>query len=690
MYCLQNRELSWLRFNERVLEEAGSADVPLFERLNYLNIFTTNLDEFFMVRVGGFQAIARSKEPYADGKTGMNAAQLLEEIFKAAAKLYPERDARYALVEEELYEAGFSRRLSSNLTESEESQITKYYQSQIAPVLAPQVVDKTHPFPHLENKRLIVALSLERNPGKNAEKEAKQGIERKAEKVFGMIPIPTDVERLYFFKEGGYILLEDTLLHFADKLFKKYTILEKAVISVTRNADLDTVEEGFDIDEDYLAHMTKLLKKRKRLAPVRLEIQGADLNKLPEYLCKRLELSPEQVFFSMAPLDLKYHRDLCNQIAPEVCEQLHFTPFEPVTPASATSPDGMFARLRQGDVMLFHPYESLQPYLSLIKEAAEDKKVISIQITLYRIANNSRLAEYLIAAAENGKRVVVFIELRARMDEENNIDLARRLEEGGCSVFYGQLDYKMHAKITLITRKQAGQFEHFVHIGTGNYNETTIKLYTDISLMTTNEDIASDAISLFQNMLIGSVEESYPCLWVAPQDFKPSLIESIQKQGALGEKGSITIKANSITDSDVIFALMNASQAGAQVDLIIRGICCMKPGIDACTTNIRIRSIVGRFLEHSRIYRFGAGEDCDLYIGSGDMMTRSTTRRIELFTPVFDKELRARIFELLDIELHDTVKARLLTSSGEYVKVESDGPVLNSQQYYIDKAHKET
>jgi len=691
MHCLQNRELSWLRFNERVLEESGDLSTPLFERFFFLNIFTTNLDEFFMVRVGSLQDISRSKEAYIDGKTGMDASQILEKIFEAAADLYPKRDAFYASVEERLVETGFKRRLSSDLTADEISELTKHYQMQIAPVLAPQVVDKTHPFPHLENKRLIVALSLERNPSKHAEKDSTQDPEKKTEKVFGMIPLPSDVERLYFFKEDGYILLEDILLHFSEKLFKKYTILEKAVISVTRNADLDTLEERYDIDDDFLAHMTKLLKRRKRMAPVRLEIQGADLKKLPEYLCKRLNLNPEQVFYSVAPLDMRYHTLLCSQIKPEVCEQLHFPHFEPITPAAAISSNGMFARLRQGDVMLFHPYENLQPYLSLIKEASEDKNVLSIQITLYRIANNSRLVEHLIAAAENGKRVVVFIELRARMDEERNIDWALRLEEAGCAVFYGQLDYKMHAKITLITRRKLGHFEHIVHVGTGNYNETTIKQYTDISFMTMNEEIAQDAISLFMNMLIGSVEESYPCLWVAPQDFKPGLIELIRREAALGKDGSITVKANSLTDNEIILALINASRAGAQIDLIIRGICCLVPGIEGYTENIRIRSIVGRFLEHSRIYRFGAGEDADLYIGSGDMMTRSTTRRIELFAPIYDEGLRARIFELLDVEMRDTVKARLLTSNGEYIKIEpdSDTPAINSQQYFMDKTLSE-
>jgi len=671
--CMQNRELSWLKFNERVLEEAGSPDTPLFERLFFLNIYTTNLDEFFMVRVGNFQDIKRSKAVYSDSKTGMDATQLLAKIFETVARQYKKRDAIYASIKEELDLAGYIRRLPSELSEEEESQLLKYYQTEIAPVLAPQVVDKTHPFPHLENKRLIIALNLE----------------KKGERVFGMVPMPNNVERIYFLKDGGFILLEDILLHFSQRVFKKFTILAKSVICVTRNADLDTVKESFDIDDDYRDHMTKLLKRRKRLAPVRLEMLGSDSGKLREYLCKRLNLDAQQTFQSTAPLDLRCYEHLLDNASPATRALYHFPPFEPVTPAAALSSGGMFERLRQGDVMLFHPYESLQPFLSLIKEASEDKKVLSIQITLYRIAHQSRLAEYLIAAAENGKRVVVFIELRARMDEENNVELAMRLEEAGCSVFYGQLDYKVHAKITLITRRASNRYEHFAHIGTGNYNETTMKSYSDISLMTMNEAITRDAISFFQNMLIGAVEESYPTLWVAPQDFKTNLIELIRREGALGKEGVITIKVNALTDNDVIKELVKASCAGTHIDLIVRGICCLVPGIKGLTENIHIRSILGRFLEHSRVYRFGAGKDCDLYIGSGDLMTRSTMRRVELFAPVFDETLRARVFELLDIELKDTVKARMLNSRKQYVWSKSHKQTLNSQQYFIDKAREE-
>ncbi|MDR2714069.1 MAG: polyphosphate kinase 1 [Coriobacteriales bacterium] len=671
--CMQNRELSWLRFNERVLEEASSLETPLFERLFFLSVYTSNLDEFFMVRVGGFHNIAATQASFIDSKTGLNAQELLNKVFKAVSYLYPNRDSAYAKIEAELARAGSPRRQPSELSEEEEALLHSYYQAAIAPLLAPQVVDKTHPFPHLENKRLIVALRLE----------------KEGEKTFGMIPLPTDAERLYFLDNGGYILLEDILLHYADKLFKKYTILERAVVCVTRNADMDTIGEQFEGDDDFREHMSKLLKHQKRLAPVRLEIQGSELKKLPNYLKKKLKLEDNQVFMSVAPLDLSYQGALRDHVSPAVRKRFSYEPFEPIIPPTAVSPGGMFKHLRQGDVMLFHPFESIQPLLSLVKEASEDPKVVSIQVTLYRLASRSRLAEYLIAAAENGKHVVVFIELRARMDERHNIDWAKRFEEAGCSVFYGQLGYKTHAKILLITRRESDKTEHFVHIGTGNYNERTAKAYTDISLLTANEAIAADAVAFFQNMQIGAVEESYDTLLVAPQDFKPKLIDFIRREGQRGSEGLITIKCNSLTDSDVIAELVKASRAGTRIDLILRGICCLLPGVKGLTENIHIRSIVGRYLEHTRIYRFGAGEDCDLYIGSGDMMTRNTTRRVEMFAPVLDPNLRARIFGLLDISLHDCVKARSLMSNGQYISPPSYGDAINSQQFFINEAQKE-
>jgi polyphosphate kinase len=732
--CTQNRELSWLRFNERVLDEANSRSTPLFERLFFLSVFTSNLDEFFMVRVGAFDDIARLDTKFVDGKTGWSAAEVLEQIYDSVAPLYHNRDVAYARVEAELSRVGMARRLPAELNAEEEAALSRYYQNMVEPLLAPQVIDKTHPFPHLENKRLFIALRLETKNSKM---------------LYGLIALPNDVERVYFTEDGSYLLLEDIILHYGGRIFKRYGIREKAVICVTRNVDIDTIDEHFDTDEDFMDYMTKLLKQRKRLRPVRLEVQGSELKKLPEYFCKRLSLSPQQVYASKAPLDLGYSGVLRNRADSAVRKQLSYPPFEPVIPqnvpvnvavgggvgsasgssggasGAARSTEGgvssssssstahgedtsasnigtasgggtggsgsgsMFEYLRQSDLLLMHPFESIQPLLSLVKEASEDRDVVSIQITLYRLAEHSRLAEYLIAAAENGKQVVVFIELRARMDEENNIGWAKRLEESGCRIFYGQLDYKVHAKIMLITRRRNRRNEYFVHIGTGNYNEKTVRLYTDISLLTANASITSDAIRFFHNMLVGELEESYPTLWVAPHDFRRQLLEFIRREAKKGADGAITIKCNSLTDKGVIEELVKASMAGTQINLIIRGICCLVPGIKGYTDTIHIRSIVGRFLEHSRIYRFGANEDCDLYIGSGDMMTRNTTRRVELFAPVMLPELRARVFGLLDTELNDSVKARMLTSTGHYIPCPPSDPPIDSQQFFMQQAQRE-
>ncbi|MDR1496310.1 MAG: polyphosphate kinase 1 [Clostridiales Family XIII bacterium] len=669
---MQNRETSWLKFNERVLEEANNPETPIFERLFFLSVFTTNLDEFFMVRVGGFQELAFSGSDFIDSKTGMTAKEVLTRILQDTVALYPARDHTYALLESELAREGFPRRKPADLSPAESARFSHYYTDLIEPLLAPQIVDKTHPFPHIENKRLIVAVSLETKGGW----------------TFGMIPLPRDTDRLYFTDDGGYILLEDVILHYAERIFKKQTVVEKTVICVTRNADMDTLDEPFEADEDFRDHMSKLLKRKKRLAPVRLEVVSDDCRKLVDFLKKRLKLGSDQVFHSAAPLDLGFYGALRDKTKPHVRAKLSFPPFEPAEPVWYTPGESLIRRVRKGDILLSLPFESLDPFLSLIREASEDERVLSIQITLYRLAGRSRLAESLIAAAERGKDVFVFIELRARMDEENNIVWAKRLEDAGCTVFYGNLDYKMHAKICLITRRESGKHEFITQIGTGNYNEKTAKLYTDLSIVTTDKKIAQDAVRFFHNMMTDVTNDIYPVLWIAPREFKQKLIEYIGREASLGADGYVAIKCNSLSDKDVIEALVNASIAGAKIHLIIRGICCLVSGISGLTDNIRVRSIVGRFLEHSRIYRFGRSDDAELFIGSGDMMTRNTQRRIELFTPVWDKELRSRLFEMMEILLRDNVKARILTANGAYIPCtigEGEAP-LDSQAFFMEQS----
>ncbi|MDR3136918.1 MAG: polyphosphate kinase 1 [Coriobacteriales bacterium] len=694
--CMQNRETSWLKFNERVLEEAANPQTPLFERLFYLSVFTTNLDEFFMVRVGGFQDLAASDAHFVDNKTGMDAAEVLKQMLAATATLYPLRDQTFAVLEAELARENIPRHQPSDLDEAEQTELLHYYLDWVEPLLAPQIVDKTHPFPHIENKRLVVAVFLEdRHNG-----------------TFGMIPLPRKTDRLYRTKDGGYILLEDILLHFASRVFKKQTIIESTVVCVTRNADIDTLDEPFEADEDFRDHMSRLLKRKNRLAAVRLELVGDQNHKLTAFLKKKLSLHGAQIFSSTAPLDLDFYSIIREQATPEQRARLSFTPFEPhdmlkaangKTAGNQTSTNqslgnqaavnqSMIQRIQQGDMLISLPYDSLNPFLALVREAAEDERVLSIQITLYRLADRSRLAETLIEAAARGKDVSVFIELRARMDEENNISWANRLEDAGCSVFYGQLGYKTHAKICLITLREDGRNQLITQIATGNYNEKTARTYTDLSLMTVDPRLTQDAVRFFHNLRTDAINDTYPFFWVAPHEFKPKLIEHIGMQAALGAEGYIAIKCNSISDQDVIKALVEASMAGVEIDLIIRGICCLVPGIPGLTENISVRSIVGRFLEHSRVYRFGRGTDADLYIGSADMMTRNTKRRIELFTPLWNPALRSRLFEMLDIELHDNIKARILTAEGLYVAPQraTDEPELNSQDFFMQQSLKAT
>ena len=655
--CMLNRELSWLRFNERVLEEADTHVNPLFERCFFLSIFTSNLDEFYMIRVGGLCDHALNKTGVVDNKTGMNAAEQLALIYEYTIRLYINRDAVYHKLETELVKIGLAKlNPDKELEKKHQRLLSSYFEDQIQPLLAPQIIDQSHPFPHLENNRQIIAMSLETKNGKS---------------VFGIIPVPYRADRMFFLSDNHYTLVEDVILHNCEKIFKHYNVVEKAIVCVTRNADIVAEEERFDEDEDFLEHMSKLLIKRRRLSPVRLEVRGDNCAKLVTYLQKKLSLSQAQTFYCASPLDMSHFTELRDK-SPSHLRLIHgFAPFAPKVAQHMGVYGEALKRIRLGDLLLFHPFDGIQPFFNLIREAAADRHVLSIQITLYRIAERSKLVEHLIAAAENGKEVFVFIELRARMDEENNIGWAKRMEEAGCHVCYGPAGYKLHAKICLITRREGMRNEYVTHIGTGNYNEKTARLYTDVSIITVNEAIGRDALLFFNNLKIGVHDDQneYKLLWVAPRGFKSELIARINREAALGSGGRITIKCNSLTDRDVIIALIKASLAGTKIDLIVRGICCLIAQKHGFTENIRVRSIVGRFLEHSRIYRFGTGGDRGMYIGSGDMMTRNTERRVELFAPVLDPKNKKRLSAMLDVILADNVKAREMNAKGHYKHV---------------------
>ena len=665
----QNRELSWLKFNARVLEEASDPTVPLMERLRFVSIFTSNLDEFFMVRVGSLLDLDAVMPQKRDNKSGKTPRQQLDLIFEAVRPLVRHRDAVYRQVMAELQDKGVADVAYNQLSKEEKQFVLDYYKDRIFPLLSPQIIDRNHPFPHLRNKALYAAALL-------------QSQDRDLLGIVG-VPYPIPPILLLPGQNGRYIRTEELLLAQVHKIFKIYRVVEQCVVSVTRNADINYMDryEEDDSAPDFRNQMTQLLRQRERLAPVRLEMQG-DTPQLRKLLQKMLRLPDSQVYHGLCPLSLGYAYQLND------CDKsLYNSPFTPCWPEYLSDQLPMWKQVRQRDVLLFYPYHTMQPFLNLLRESAADPRVVSIQMTIYRLARNSMVVKHLCAAAENGKNVTVLVELRARFDEKNNIEWARELEEAGCHVLYGAENYKCHSKICLITRQEKnGQLSHITQIGTGNYNEKTSGLYTDLSIMTMDPEIARDAVAFFQNMLIGNLSGSYEKLLVAPISMKSTLMRLIDGEIARGRQGHIIIKVNSITEQELIDKLSQASQAGVKIELIVRGICCLVPGVPGKTENITVTSIVGRFLEHSRVYCFGDGELRQLFISSADIMTRNQTRRVEIALPVKSPELRRWLSHYLDVLLSDNVKARRLLASGEYITVTPVDSQLriSSQQYFME------
>lgn len=663
----QNRELSWLQFDLRVLEEAENEAVPLLERLRFASIFTTNLDEFFMVRVGSLFDLSIMTPDDRDNKSGMTPAEQLSKIYEAVPPMLHRREKVYERIMKQLDKQGITEVSFSKLKGKELEFVQEYFDKNIRPLLSPQIIDRSHPFPHLKNKALYAAALL-RTGEKN---------------LLGIVGVPEVLPPLLYLpiEEGiRFLRMEEIILENLDRIFKIYIPEEKAVVCVTRNADISFDADEMDEDgPDYREHMSKLLRARDRLAPVWLEVEG-NAHELGKLLAKKLGLKKYQVYYSKCPAVLSW----AYSIAEERKDLLH-PAFHPQRPSYLLESVPMKEQIRQRDVLLFYPYHSMQPFLDLLKEAAWDRSVVSISITLYRLARNSQVAKYLIEAAENGKNVTVLVELRARFDEKNNIEWAKVLEEAGCRVVYGQEGFKCHSKICLITYQGKNGISYISQIGTGNYNEKTAGLYTDFCLMTADEEIGRNAASFFANMLIGNLHESYSRLLIAPTDMKRGLLRMIDNEIAKGKNGRIIIKTNSITERDLIDKLAAASQAGVQVDLIVRGICCILPGVLKKTENIRVTSIVGRFLEHSRIYCFGNGDLRQIYISSADIMTRNQQHRVEIACPVLSKEHRDWFSFYLELILMDNVKARELTPLGTYIKKEAKGKdVLSVQQYFID------
>ncbi len=673
---MQNRELSWLRFNRRVLEEAEEETVPLYERLKFVSIFTSNLDEFFMIRVGSLTDLMYM-DNNVDDKTGLTAKQQLELIFQAAVPLYKERDRVFQTVEEKLREFGIRNLESGELKKSEKKQLDKIFEEDIKPILSPQVIDSRHPFPHLVNKGIYIICEFTGESTK-----------------FGLIPISQSLPA-YFMLPGtdnSYILTEKIVSEHIAEVFGMYKVDCAAVISVTRNADISPEDEVFEVDDDFRERMKKVIKKRARLSPVRLEVQGHLSKSLSSFLLSKLNLTKEQVFTSVAPLVLGFVFDLQGHLPSALVKQLSYPVFKPQYPSLLNNHENISVQIKRKDILLFYPYDQMEPFLQLLRESAQDPSVISIKITIYRLSRNSRIIDYLCNAAENNKEVTVLMELKARFDEKNNIEWAERLEEAGCNVIYGFEGFKVHSKICLITRRDRNRIFYITQIGTGNYNEKTAKLYTDLSLMTANQIIGQEANEFFKNMSISNLKGNYNNLFVAPYSFKNNLIALIDdeiEKARRGEAASIVMKSNSLTDKIIINKLSEASRAGVKVKLIIRGICCLLPGIKGRTDNITVYSIVGRFLEHCRIYCFGLGKDARLYISSADMMTRNTQRRVEIACPILDEDIKERIQHILEVMFSDSVKARILGKDGTYRKIDIDAEPIDSQQLFIEEAMRE-
>ncbi|MFQ9474138.1 MAG: polyphosphate kinase 1 [Oscillospiraceae bacterium] len=667
----QDRELSWLRFDERVLEEARDEDVPLMERLKFAAIFTSNLDEFFMVRVGSLYDMTLVKEPHIDSRTGQTPEQQLQAIFKAAGPLYKQRDKVVEQLESRLRACNICRLSVEEMDTKERKQVENWFRDEVQPILSPRWWTPP-PLPHLSNKTLNVMLRLEGD----------------GHEALGLIPVPQSLPPYFVLRERGlrYILTEDVLLAHADRMFPAFSIRSRAVISVTRNADISPEDEAYEVDEDYRQHMRKIVKKRNRLAPVRLEVQGSRDEKGIDSLCRRLSLSREQVFFSKAPLRMGYVFALEGQLPPESRAALCFPPYTPRPTAALRPEEKVLPQVLRHDVLLFYPFQSMDPFLHLVREAASDPCVLSIKITIYRLAAKAKLAEYLCAAAENGKEVTVLMELRARFDEQNNIQWAERMEEAGCTILYGAEDIKVHSKICLITRRERGRLQHITQVGTGNYNEKTARQYTDLCLMTARPELGADAAALFQNLATANLEGTYERLLVSPYQLRDRCIQLIDREIAKGDRGYIFLKLNSITDRKLIDKLAQASQAGVEVVMNVRGICCLRPGIPGLTDRITVFSVVGRYLEHTRIYRFGRGEDADLFLSSADFMTRNTERRVEVACPILDPELRRRVFHITDVLISDNVKARQLGPDGLWHPRRNGALPCSSQEVFQQEA----
>ncbi len=674
--CYENRELSWLKFNERVLEEAADENNPLCERLTFLSIYQSNLDEFFMVRVGSLIDQKLLDEDVRENKTYMTAEEQIDAVLKQVTRMMRSTNHIYDDLMDELERQQIRLINFQMTTEAEEKDLQLYFEHEMLPLLSAFVVGKKQSFPFLNNKAIYALAVLETKNDKNK---------------IGIVPCNTGVfNRLISIpgRKGTYILAEELILHYLPKIFPNYRIGEKSLIRITRNADIDA-DSIYDEDLDYREHMVDIIKRRKKLTPVRLEYTRKIDGPILDRLCTQLGIERKQTFYCQIPMDMSFFSVIQDTLRhkPDLFYPKRVSQKSPMLDESQP----LIPQIIKHDVLLSFPYEQIRPFLNMLREAASDPDVVSIKMTLYRLARHSKVVEALIEAAENGKQVDVLVELKARFDEENNIEWSRQLEDAGCHVIYGLDGLKVHSKLCLITRKTEKGIDYITQIGTGNYNEKTARLYTDLSLITARPEIGMEASRIFQALSLGTVVDKTEHLLVAPKCLQKPVLEIIDNEIAMvksGQEGYIGIKINSLTDKKIIAKLIEASEAGVKIDMVIRGICCLRSGIEGLTDNIRIISIVGRFLEHSRIYIFGTEARARIYIASADFMTRNTTRRVEVAVLIENVDLRARIQEMFITMLSDNVKAREQQPDGTYVRLtpEENAP-LNSQEYFFDAAY---
>lgn len=678
----QNRELSWLKFNERVLEEANDKDVKLFERLKFYSIFDSNLEEFFMVRVGTLTDLSHLKKIALDNKSGLSPSEQLKKIMEVCKDLYIKKDLTYERIVNDLKSEEIFLEKVSQLGPKEREFLEYYFDNNIEPILNFQVVDGTRPFPRLPNLSLNVVFSLK-------SKKIDEKKESKKDKFYlGLIFVPDKINRYIKISDKTIVLIEDVIKEFGDKVFENYICEEKYIMSITRNADISYNDDDYDVDKDFKTHMKTMLNKRKRLKPVRLEVDGELTPKLREILMEKLHLEEDNIFVTKSPIIAGFIFSLVEEMPEDLKEKFMDEKFSPQASYMIDPRRKVIDQVQEKDILLSYPYESMDPIIDLLNEAAEDEAVISIKITLYRIAKDSKIAQALIKAAENGKEVFVLMELRARFDEDNNIIWSSRLEEAGCKIVYGFENYKCHSKVLLITRIEDGKASFITQVATGNYNEKTAKLYTDFSYLTSNIEIGIDAKDLFDNIMIGNLDGEYKHLLVSPKSMQKGLKllidEQIEKQKATGD-GYIRLKMNSISDRKIIDKLSEASNSGVKIDMMVRGITCILPGIEDRTENIDIYQVVGRFLEHHRVYQFGRGNAGKVYISSADFMTRNIRNRMEVAVPIYDDEIKNRILEFMDIMFSDDVKMRKLQKDGSYAKVPNVNGI-NAQEVLIRNA----